>query len=175
MNIQHSSRTDRWYTPTAILERARQVLGEIDLDPASDEFGNSFVKAKRYITQAEDGLVTPWEGSTIWLNPPGGKTKNKSNTGLFWKKLMEYRASGKLDHAIFMAFSLEALQSSQGKGVPSIGEFMFCVPRKRIAFVSPAGVPEVAPSHSNAIVYVDGSMNDSHRFRAAFSDLGVIV
>jgi hypothetical protein len=35
MNIQHSSRTDMWFTPLEILVMVQKVLGTIDLDPAS--------------------------------------------------------------------------------------------------------------------------------------------
>lgn len=30
MNVQHSSRSDNWHTPSAILELVRKVLGQID-------------------------------------------------------------------------------------------------------------------------------------------------
>lgn len=173
MNIQHSSRTDAWYTPLDILLRAQRVLGPIDLDPASDEFGNARVGARYFLTKELDGLKQPWVGRTVWLNPPGSKTGNRSNTELFWQRLMAHRDAGELDHAIFMAFSLEAAQSTQRDGRGGILRFPACIPRKRIAFDSRTG-PGPAPSHSNAIVYVPGTRDETALFQASFSELGFV-
>lgn len=58
-----------FYTAPAITEAARAALGEIDLDPASCRLANREVKAKRYYSVREDGLLQPWYGR-VWLNPP---------------------------------------------------------------------------------------------------------
>ncbi len=52
-----------------ILEDVRAVLGQIDLDPASCEFAQKRVKAKRYFTKQDDGLQQRWFGN-VFLNPP---------------------------------------------------------------------------------------------------------
>lgn len=176
MNIQHSSRNDDWRTPPSIIELVHQVLGEIDLDPASSELANQQVKAKRFITAEEDGLNTDWNlnGGSVFINPPGGKLGIKSISIEFWKKLMLEKYHCRLGHAIFLSFSIEHLQTSQGKGVPSIKNFPFCVPRKRIAFVDPTSDSMVAPSHSNMIVYVPGTVDRTSKFKEVFSVLGDI-
>jgi len=174
MNISHSSATDLWYTPTLIVEKAKQVLGTIDLDPASDEFGNARVGATTIINREQNGLTTDWSTDcSIFINPPGGKTGNKSNMSLFWQKLMHYKDGGHLKHAIFLAFSLEAFQNSQGKGVQSMAEFSFCIPAKRIRFDSQHGAPS-SPSHGNAIIYVAGSVDESEKFKEVFSSVGIV-
>lgn len=168
MNIQHSARSDNWWTPPAVLDLAREVLGQIDLDPASCLQANAAVGATRYYTEADDGLTLPWAG-TVWCNPPGGRRGNKSLAGLFWLKLIQDR--GALTHAIFMAFSAEALQNTQRKGGPSIMDFPFCVPAKRIRFLKP-GVEATSPSHSNVVVYVPGTIDKTAEFVRVFSALG---
>lgn len=174
MNILHSSNSDRWYTTLEIIEKVQQVLGTIDLDPASDEFGNARVCATSIITEEQNGLTTEWaKDCSVFLNPPGGKTGNKSNASLFWQKLMHYREAGDLKHAIFLAFSLEAFQNSQGKGVPSLAEFAFCIPAKRIRFDAQEGKP-ASPSHGNVIVYVPGSVDESEKFKEVFASMGVV-
>lgn len=170
MNIQHSTRTDQWGTPPDIIARVKEVFdGIIDLDPASSYIWNETVGATRYLIS---GLDVPWSGS-VYVNPPGGKVGNKSYAGLFWKKLMSEVDSGRITHAVFMAFSAEALQNTQKPGQRAMMDYTFCVPSKRIHFVSP-GVEKHAPSHSNVIVYVPGTVNCEASFRAAFETLGCV-
>ena len=175
MNIQHSSRTDEWGTPLSIIIMCRQVMNCIHYDPASSGKFNKFVEAEQYCTKEQDGLKAVWPSeSNIFINPPGGKTGNKSNTTLFWKKLMEHKYTGCLRQAIFLAFSAEALQTTQGKGYPSIGEFTICIPKRRIAFVGEDDTKQ-APSHSNCIAYIPGTIDRTYLFKEVFSDLGIIL
>jgi len=58
-----------WYTPAKYIALVKEVLGEIDLDPASCEQANKTVGAKRYFTKEDDGLRREWFGK-IFLNPP---------------------------------------------------------------------------------------------------------
>lgn len=173
MHILHSSNSNEWYTPNFIVEMAREVLGNISLDPASCPEANLTIKASQIFTKEDDGLSKEWSG-IIFINPPGNKVKNKSQSILFWEKLMKSRDT--IDDAIFIAFSIEQLQSSQGKGVPSMGEFTFCVPSKRLKFKKPEGeLNNQAPSHSNMIVYVPGQADRTEEFIKVFSKIGVIV
>ncbi len=171
MNIQHSSRTDVWLTPVWLVEKIKKVLGNIDLDPASCSLANERIHASLYF--AEKGLENEWPPGTIYLNPPGGKTKNKSNVGLWWKKFIEHRPQ--MTHGIFMGFSLECLQNTQNKGVPSVCDFLMCVPKQRVRFDDHMGNPGKAPSHSSVIVYVPGILDRSDLFVEEFKDIGAIL
>lgn len=176
MNIQHSSRSDRWFTPPWILEKVRVVLGgRIELDPASESEANKYVRAERFFTKEQDGLSQPWEADSIFLNPPGGKAGNESVSVMFWVKLMaelKWRAFG---HAIFMGFSVEQLQSTQGRGCQSMMDFKFCVPKRRIRFLDETGQEQRSPSHSNVIVYVPGRIDSGNHFWDMFNDVGDIA
>lgn len=175
MNIQHSNRDDSWGTPKEIVNLVKSVLGEIDLDPASNSRANDNIGAKRYLTEFDDGLTSDWGlNDTIFINPPSGKVNNKSKTNLFWQKLMLELYSGNVGHAIFLAFSIEQMQSSQRKGVPPMMNFPICVPAKRIPFVDPKGEGRLSPSHSNMIIYVPGSIDVTHKFKEYFSQLGYV-
>ena len=174
MNIQHSSRTDAWRTPPDTVKMIHRVLGAIGLDPASDSEAQRVIQAEQYIDAEKDGLIWIWpEDCSVYLNPPGGKLKGKSKMRLFWRRLMEYKKAGHLRHAIFACFSVEALQTTQGDH-PCAMDFPFCVPRKRVKWVHPV-LPKVSPSHSNAFIYVPGTVNQTANFMTEFSELGKCV
>lgn len=175
MNIQHSSRSDEWFTPKWLMEAIQEVIGPIELDPASSKEANIIVNAKRILTREDNGLRTSWgKATSIFINPPGGKEGKESKTGLFWNKLMQERDNGNFGHAIFLAFSIEALQTTQKYDKPIAG-FPFCVPSKRIRFTLPDGSTPTAPSHSNMIVYVPGTINETDKFEAVFKQLGAVI
>ena len=62
-----------WYTPRRYLDAAVDVMGGIDLDPASSARAQRHVKAANYFTVKQDGLQKKWSGR-VWLNPPYAKT-----------------------------------------------------------------------------------------------------
>lgn len=73
--INQTSGKVEYYTPQPILEAARWVLGEIDLDVSSSAEANRRVQAKKYYTAADDGLTREWHGR-VWMNHPFGRTAN---------------------------------------------------------------------------------------------------
>jgi hypothetical protein len=178
MNVQHSQRTDEWGTPESLVVLSRLVLGQIDLDPASDAHFNRVVGASCFFTKEDDALSRPWscstppdEGVAVFLNPPGGKTRNKSNVVLFWQKLLDEVEARNVSHAIFMGFSVECLQTTQ-QCTKSVAEFPICIPNKRVKFCSKNGTYD-APSHSNVIAYVPGTVDKTYTFMSAFKSVGV--
>lgn len=171
MNARHSSKSVEWYTPPEVVERARFALGgRIELDPASCELANRVVRAERFYSA--DGLAQDWTAATVLLNPPGGKIGNRSQAGAFWARLVQDFEAGRVGRAVFVAFSLEALQTSQTeRGIFDTPGAVVCVPARRLAFVSPDGAQK-SPTHANAIV---GLGIPPCAFAAAFRGLGSIA
>lgn len=61
-----------WQTPDEYLDAARELMGGIDIDPASSERAQLRIKAKVYYTKDTNGLDKPWLGKLL-LCPPYGK------------------------------------------------------------------------------------------------------
>lgn len=51
--LLNSSASAEWFTPPRYIEAVREVLGAIDLDPASSLAANRIVQAKRYFTEVD--------------------------------------------------------------------------------------------------------------------------
>lgn len=176
MNIQHSSKTDEWGTPSWLVEKCRLVLGIIDLDPCSTEDWNTTIKATTFLDKEYDSLNNVWctTPQSIFINPPGGKIKNKSLTSLYWHCLCEHHRKGLIMHTMWIGFSLEQLAISQGYDKYKMVNFSICVPKYRIQFDEYPGRPGLAPSHSNFILYMPGSLNNIAFFQREFEDLGAV-
>jgi hypothetical protein len=178
-SAKHSSKSCEWYTPEDILNSARLVLdGYIDFDPFSCAEANEAVNAEWWLGEETDGFnLDVWPNCgpiTIWCNPPGGKVANKSKAALAWANLMKYQDSGRLESALFMAFSIESLQVTQ-KGYHSVSmmHFPLCVPSKRLKHRAPKGKKAESPTHAQAIIYVPGTVDRTDIFMQEFSKYGV--
>ncbi len=178
-NVHHTSTTNEHYTPLEIIEAARETMGGIDLDPATTTSVNTHrVKATSFFTRKDAALYRAWSGRT-WLNPPGGRAPgNKSSAALWWAKLAEEYAAGRVVEAVFLGFTLEILATSQD-AVVWPGDLPFCVPRKRIEFCKEVAPGEFvkgdSPTHSNVIVYLprkDEPIDGRVRFHAVFAKFG---
>ena len=184
-----------WYTPSAFVEAAREVMGEIDLDPASHEEANRTVKAARFFTIEDDGLQQAWRGR-VFVNAPGGKygDTRQSNVPLFWRKLVE---SSGVTQAVWIGYSMEQLQTLQQAGAHVTPlDFPFCIPNTRIAFIENEAMhvkrvtkireenairaakgeklksEKNGPSHSNYICYIGPNVD---AFVRVFSQFGKVV
>jgi hypothetical protein len=89
-----------WYTPAAYVEAARQVMGGIDLDPASNDLAQEMVRASTYHTAETDGLAQEWTGR-VWLNPPYAA----GEIDRFVSKLVAEHTAGNVTEAVLLVHS----------------------------------------------------------------------
>lgn len=206
VNDRHSNATPSWGTPQDIVEASRHVLGGIiDLDPASSEFFNSRVRARRFYDLNDDGLRKSWcdyfpyedndhefpvddvERFSIFLNPPSGRYKGgKLTTGnlglcsnwinkLFWQKLLDEIQLGHVSHGIYIAYSAEQMQTTQNDCTQSVLDFPLCIPKKRLDYVDQEGTEWTQGTHASAVVYVPGLVNNSELFKSEFAQFGKVI
>jgi hypothetical protein len=106
MQVLTSSETAEWYTPLRYIEAVREVLGGIDLDPASNRFANKWIGAKRIFTVEDNGLAQDWVADTAFLNPPYGVIYGaggcRSNQEIWADKLAREHKSGNIKRAILL-------------------------------------------------------------------------
>lgn len=143
-HVSFNSGNNEWYTPSEYIEAARQVMGEIDLDPASSDIANKTVRADVYLTAEDDGLRYSWNGR-VWMNPPyAGEL-----IGKFTSKLAEHYDSGEITEAIVLVNnSTETVWFHDLVGYASAVVF----PRGRVKFIDSNGNPG-APLQGQAVIY----------------------
>ena len=152
-----------WYTPDDIMRRVRDVLGEIDLDPASNETANKVVRATTIYTEKTDGLdkSNPWFGK-VFCNPPFSHPTCR----FFSERMVDEYKSGNIDEAILL---IQA-NSDLAYWHDLIRSSFACLPRGRIKFYH--GSERNNPTLGQAIFH----FGDSHDlFRERFADVGVII
>ncbi len=161
-HVSNNSGEQDWYTPTVYLDAARKVIGDFDLDPASSDVAQQFVKAKTYFTKDDNGLVQDWKG-TVWLNPP-------YSSGLvdkFAEKLVD--SLGKVKSAIVLVNNATETRWFQllANKCDSI-----CFPSGRIKFLDATGEPKNSPLQGQAFLYFGPKPT---AFGKAFCQFGLVV
>ncbi len=174
-NADLSSESNEWYTPHKLLEAEREVLGIIELDPASCEIANTeLVQAQRYFTQADNGLSQSWDCESFHCNPPGGKAqKNQSSAAVWWDKALSEYELGNAKCGIFVVFNPELMARRV-----QIFDYPVCImKRKRFGRVSLDGkiyIP-ASPTKFNLAVLLPKNREMSEKFRQSFASLGRVI
>ena len=73
-HVSHNSGENEWYTPAALIQAARDVLGDIDLDPASTDARDlrMLLRLTPFITDADTraSLIALTDAALADLNSP---------------------------------------------------------------------------------------------------------
>ena len=157
-HVSYNSGNNEWYTPSEYVELAREVMGGIDLDPASSGKANEVVKAAKYYTAEDDGLSREWTGQ-VWLNPP---YSSELIVRFIDKLIAELPRISQALVLVNNATETEWFSKlvKQAKAV--------CFPKGRVKFYMPDGTIG-APLQGQAILYFG---ENSSKFNEVFSTKG---
>lgn len=181
--INQSSLNVELYTPPEIIQAARAVLGEIDLDPASSEVANQRVKAKRIFTKADDGLLQNWAGN-VWMNHPWGarETKCKKNckkkscvkrgyhldkelpgNAAWINKLVSEYERGNVDQALCITYA-----STGEAWFKPLKRYPLCLLDGRTSFYTPEGIKLNQNTKGCSVSYLGKNISAFYRCFSAF-------
>jgi phage N-6-adenine-methyltransferase len=154
---------NEWHTPAEYIERARRVLGKIDLDPASSETAQATVIAEQYFSKDDSGLGRFWYGK-VWLNPPYAQPLIAD----FMAKLIEEIEAEHTEEAIALTHNYTDTAWFQSAAASARA---ICFTRGRIRFVSPDGTL-AAPTQGQTFFYFGPN---PQKFVEEFADVGFVV
>lgn len=159
-HVSNNSGCNEWYTPDEYIELAWDVLGEIDLDPASCEFANRTIQARQYFTVEQDGLKQEWHGR-VWMNPP----YNAELVPLFAEKFAREYESGRVTEGIVLVNN--ATETNWFWNLAKCAKAV-CFPKGRIRYTSQTRA-SMAPLQGQAFLYFG---ENEMRFIGVFKKVG---
>lgn len=158
---------NEWFTPEEHIERARKVLGGIDLDPASHPQAQQTVKAKAFVTKDQHeglgGLACEW-GGNVWLNPPYAQPLIDH----FATKMIEEWKSCRVTAAIMLTHNYT--DTAWFHRLAEVADAI-CFTRGRIKFYEPDG-GVAAPTQGQAFFYFGAFVQS---FVEEFHNIGFIM
>jgi hypothetical protein len=159
--------TVEWYTPEQpYIEMVREVFGgQIDTDPASNDFAQTWIQAWQYFTKDTDGLANSdkWEGF-VFCNPPYGNAPKK-----WLREAINLYQSGRIKGAIFL---INRTGSNWFRTVkPELSAI--CQVHQRIKFINQDGQAVGSPMYDNDFLCIGEAIAD--KFTEVFSGVGDVT
>ena len=151
--------SNEWYTPSKYIEAVREVIHEIDLDPASCIEANETVKAKKFYTEKDNGLSSYWQGNVFVNAPFSGQAK--------WvKKAIAEHEKGNTEECILL---LQA--ATERVWFQQLWKYSICFVNHQIIFNRPNDKPYHI-YHGTCFVYMGDNQG---LFHEVFSRFGPVV
>ena len=160
VHVANNSGDNEWYTPEIYINAARETLGTIDLDPASNPTANEIVKAKTFYTAEDSGLEKEWVGN-VWMNPP----YESRLIGSFIEKLLAHYVKEQIPQAIVLVNNATETQWFQ---LIAEAARASCFPKGRVKFWHPR--KEAVPLQGQSILYLG---QNKEKFIQNFNQFGV--
>jgi DNA N-6-adenine-methyltransferase (Dam)/Protein of unknown function (DUF3102) len=160
-----SSESNEWYTPREYVDAVRELLGTIDVDPASNALANEIVRATTLYDFQTNGLEYEWTGR-VFLNPPYGFDSGRSNQEIWTQRLLQQFNAGITTEAVLLVNA-----NTEAKWFQPLYDYLICLTNHRIRFYNASG-DSSQPTQGNALIYF-GSQRA--RFLALFSRFGTVI
>jgi len=162
-----SSESKEYYTPPQYVDAAREVMGDIDLDPASCDIAQEWIGAKAYYTVKDDGLSRVWTGR-VWLNPPYGKDGGESNQETWSQYLVREYLAGNVTEAILL------VKAAMGyKWFENLWwDWPTCFARERVSFIRSDGSNDGQSKMGTAFLYLGSNVK---KFKQVFRQFGRVI
>lgn len=161
-HVSNNGGNNEWYTPPRFIEAAREVMGSINLDPASCARANETVKADDFYIKEVDGLSLPW-GGNVWLNPPYSQPLIQK----FCEAVKEKYLNGEFEQLVILTNN--ATETDWGQTLLSTARAV-CFPSKRIRFIDPEGNEGDSPLQGQMLCYFGET---PEKFVSIFQQFGV--
>jgi phage N-6-adenine-methyltransferase len=159
---------DDWHTPAIYIESARRVMGSIDFDPFSSVLANRTVQARRFFTEADDALTTPWshpDQRTCWMNPPYSRGLSSQAVDRF----LDQYDYGAFDQAVVL---MNASTDTNWFHRLAKACSAFCLTNFRIAFENTDGKSKSGNTKGQVFFYFGP---DPSNFKKVFAPYGIVL
>ncbi len=156
-----------WFTPSKYVDMARDVMGEIDLDPFSSSSANTRIQAKRFFDTDDDAHKQIWfeTRGRVFMNPPYGR----GDMAKAVKTFLEIYSKGQISESIVLVNN-----STETKWFQDLLEqsSALCFTNKRISFENDDGKNISSNTRGQAFIYFG---NNTKRFHEVFQSIGRTV
>lgn len=157
-HVGNNSTENEWYTPPIYIDAARDVMGSIDLDPASSKIANTTVKATTFYSQSNNGLTKKWTGN-VWLNPP-------YESGVIEQFIAKLLNDSPTQWIVLVN---NATETKWGQSLLQVASAV-CFPKSRIRYLADDGEERKTPLQGQMFCY---SGRRTQRFVDIFTEFGV--
>jgi len=158
-----------YYTPSYVIDLAKKVMGDIDLDPASskraqsgDDQQQKGVGAKKFFDYYDNGLNKEWEGR-IFLNPPFGQWPQ-------WCSKVIAEIDSKRVKELFMIVPDWAISNQTFFDTDFLYRMYFCLLRSRVQYWGKKNFTDAAAWKTIFFYYVP----NGDKFKQEMADFGVV-
>lgn len=151
-----------YYTPTEMVQAAREAMGGIDLDPASHWRANREHRIPTFYHLGRSAFDNPWFGR-VWLNPPYG------NNAPWFEQILKYWQMGEIEQLVMIS-PVWAFTAKQAKPITDLASAMVLLSPTPEFWGNPDG--RKGTNHPHAVMYLGSRVRE---FRSAFERFGVTV
>jgi len=159
--INQDSGDYEYYTPSFIIEAAREVMGFITLDPFSSVKANETVRASVFMDKYTNSLEKDWIGN-VWMNHPFSREMNKKCIEKLVKEYQEERTK----QACCITYA-----ATSEKWFQPLHKFPQCYLTPRTNYYLPDGTKKKGVTKGSVVTYLGPNID---KFAEVFSKYGEV-